>query len=86
MIELKIAHKNFINHLGEVGRSESTLIAYGKDIEQLVEHLEKQGLAKVHEIELEHLEDFMGKLAKEDYTPKSISRKTNSTNVGSAAE
>jgi site-specific recombinase XerD len=55
------------------------LIAYGKDIEQLIEYLEKQGLEKVHEIELEHLEDFMKKLAKEDYTPKSVSRKTNST-------
>ena len=79
MIELKIAHKNFIDNLGDLGRSESTLIAYGKDIEQLIEFLAKEGLEKVHEIELNHLEAFMGKLAKEDYTPKSISRKTNST-------
>lgn len=79
MIELKIAHKNFTDHLENEGRSESTLIAYGKDIEQLIEFLEKEGLQKVHEIELDHLENFMGKLAKEDYTPKSISRKTNST-------
>ncbi len=79
MTELKIAHKNFIDYLGEMGRSESTLIAYGKDIEQLIEYLEKQGVENVHEIELKHLEGFMDKLAKEDYTPKSISRKTNST-------
>ncbi len=79
MIELNKAHKNFIGHLGDIGRSESTLIAYGKDIEQLLEYLEKLGLNKVHEIELVHLEEFMGKLAKENYTPKSISRKTNST-------
>ena len=79
MIELKIAHKNFINHLNDLGRSESTLIAYGKDIEQLIEYLDRQGLAKVHEIELGHLEEFMAKLLKEEYTPKSISRKTNST-------
>lgn len=79
MIELKIAHKNFIDHLDELGRSESTLIAYGKDIEQLVEYLERNGLEKVHEIDLDHLENFMQKLANEEYTPKSISRKTNST-------
>lgn len=79
MIALKEAHKNFVDHLGELGRSESTLIAYGKDIEQLIEYLEKLGLEKVHEINLSHLEEFMTKLAKEDYTPKSISRKTNST-------
>ncbi len=79
MIALKEAHKNFIDYLGGLGRSESTLVAYGKDIEQLIEYLEKQGLGKVDEIELTHLESYMKKLAKEDYTPKSISRKTNST-------
>lgn len=79
MIPLKDAHKNFVDYLDDLGRSESTLIAYGKDIEQLIEYLEKNGLEKVDEIELDHLEGFMKKLAKEDYTPKSISRKTNST-------
>lgn len=79
MIELNVAHKNFIDYLEELGRANSTLVAYGKDIEQLIEYLEKQGVEKVHEIELDHLEGFMEKLGKEDYTPKSISRKTNST-------
>jgi site-specific recombinase XerD len=79
MIELKKAQKNFVDHLDELGRAESTLIAYGKDIEQLVEYLEKQGVEKVDEIELSHLESFMEKLFDEDYTPKSVSRKTNST-------
>ena len=79
MIELNKAHKNFVDHLDELGRAESTLIAYGKDIEQLVEYLEKQGVEKVHDIELDHLESFMKKLFDEDYTPKSVSRKTNST-------
>lgn len=79
MIELRIAHKKFIEHLEENGRAGSTLIAYGKDIEQLVDFLERNGLGKVSEIELNHLESFMSKLSTEDYTPKSISRKTNST-------
>ncbi len=79
MIKLDEAHKNFIEHLKGQGRSKSTVIAYEKDIEQLIEHLYKQGVKLVHEIQLLHLEDFMGGLAKKNYTPKSISRKTNST-------
>lgn len=79
MIKLEIAHKNFVKHLENEGRSSSTLIAYGKDIEQLTRFLSKKGVVLVNEIELKHLEEFMGKLATDDYTPKSISRKTNST-------
>lgn len=79
MIKLDIAHKNFIKHLEDGGKSSSTLVAYGKDIEQLTDFLSKKGVNLVHEIELDHLELFMGKLALENYTPKSISRKTNST-------
>ncbi len=54
-------------------------MAYGKDIQQLTEFLSKNGVNLVHEIQLTHLEKYMGKLAGENYTPKSISRKTNST-------
>ncbi|HSX39275.1 MAG TPA: tyrosine-type recombinase/integrase [Candidatus Saccharimonadales bacterium] len=79
MIKLEIAQKSFVKHLENEGRSSSTLIAYGKDIEQLTDFLSKKGVNLVHEIELAHLEEFMAKLANESYTPKSISRKTNST-------
>ncbi len=79
MIKLDIAHKNFIKHLEDKGKSSSTLTAYGKDIDQLTKFLSNKGVNLVSEIALEHLEEFMGKLAKENYTPKSISRKTNST-------
>ena len=79
MIKLDIAHKNFIDHLADRGRANSTVIAYKKDIEQLIDYLFKKGVNLVHEIETGHLEEFMEKLANEGYTPKSISRKTNST-------
>lgn len=79
MIKLDIAHKNFIDHLKDQDRSHSTVIAYKKDIEQLIEHLFKAGVNLVNEIETSHLESFMGTLAEKDYTNKSISRKTNST-------
>lgn len=79
MIKLFEAHTRFIAHLENEGKSESTLIAYKKDIEQLIDHLSKDGINLVTEIELEHLENFMKKLEKNDYTPKSVSRKTNAT-------
>lgn len=79
MIQLDVAHKKFINYLESLGRSSSTLVAYGKDIEQLLEHLSKNGVNLISEASLEHLEGFMKKLSDEGYTNKSISRKTNST-------
>lgn len=79
MIKLEVAHKAFIGHLEQNNKSPSTLIAYSKDIEQLNTFLAKEGVVLVSEIELGHLEKFMGKLANEQYTPKSISRKTNAT-------
>jgi len=79
MIKLDIAHKNFISHLKDQDRSESTVIAYKKDIEQLIDHLLKFGVNLVDEIETSHLEEFMSNLAEKNYTNKSISRKTNST-------
>jgi integrase/recombinase XerD len=79
MIKLEIAHKSFIDQLKSDGKSESTLIAYKKDIEQLNKHLSEKGVNLVSEINLGHLEDFMKKLTGENYTPKSVSRKTNAT-------
>lgn len=79
MIKLEIAHKNFIDHLKSQDRSNSTVIAYKKDIEQLIEHLYKEGVDLVNKIETAHLVAFMKGLAEKNYTNKSISRKTNST-------
>lgn len=79
MIKLDIAHKNFIKHLENEGKSSSTLLAYGKDIEQLTDFLLKRGINLATDVEINHLQEFMGKLAKENFTLKTISRKTNAT-------
>ncbi len=79
MVKLELAHKNFIKNLADKSRSESTVIAYKKDIEQLIDHLYKAGVNDASEVELKHLETFMKNLAEKNYTNKSISRKTNST-------
>lgn len=79
MAKLKDAHKQFVDHLKERKRSSATILAYGKDIEQLVSFLEDLEKAEAHEVRKEDLEAFMATLEKKGYTPKSISRKTNST-------
>lgn len=79
MISLKEGHKTFIENLTKQGKSSATLTAYNKDIEQLIKHLENEGLILVTEIQTTHLEVFMKNLADKKYTAKSISRKTNAT-------
>ena len=79
MIKLDVAHKNFIKHLESEGKSASTLLAYGKDIEQLTDFLLKRGINSVSEIGINHLQEFMAKLGVNNFTPKTISRKTNAT-------
>lgn len=79
MISLNDARQQFIGHLKGRSRSSATILAYGKDIEQLVVYLKSLGVEEASSAATEQLRDFMAKLAKEGYTPKSISRKTNST-------
>ncbi|KKS31326.1 hypothetical protein A2380_02900 [candidate division WWE3 bacterium RIFOXYB1_FULL_43_24] len=79
MLNLETAHKNFVEKLKNDGKSSATVVAYSKDVEQLLAHLSGMGVNLVSEIKLGHLEDFMKKLSNSDYTLKSISRKTNAT-------
>lgn len=79
MINLADARQQFIGHLKGRSRSSATILAYGKDIEQLVDYLKGQGIAEANQATTESLQLFMDKLAKENYTAKSISRKINST-------
>lgn len=79
MTKIHDAHKKFIEHLTGEGRSSATVLAYGKDIEQLKDFLNDLKKSHVHEASTKDLQAFMAKLQKEGYTPKSISRKTNST-------
>ncbi|MBI2330019.1 tyrosine-type recombinase/integrase [Candidatus Daviesbacteria bacterium] len=79
MVSLQDAHQQFIGHLKGKSRASATILAYGKDIEQLVDYLDKQDKTDPTAVETADLQAFMQKLADENYTPKSISRKTNST-------
>jgi site-specific recombinase XerD len=78
-IGLRDAHAEFKNYLKDNRRSASTVIAYGKDIDQLVSFLEELKRNHVHEVTKEDIEAFLAKMSSAGYTPKSISRKINST-------
>ena len=78
-VKLRDAHQKFKDYLKEKKHSGSTIVAYGKDIEQLVSFLEVLSKNHIHEVTKEDIEAFLAKMTKEGYTPKSISRKINST-------
>jgi integrase/recombinase XerD len=78
-IEIKDAHQEFKKYLSENKRSVSTIVAYSKDIEQLVSFLRELSKNHIHEATKEDLESFLNRMTKNGYTPKSISRKLNST-------
>ncbi len=78
-ISIRDAHGQFKDYLKENKRSTSTIVAYGKDIQQLVSFLEELKRTSVHEVTKEDIEGFLAKMKKSGYTPKSISRKLNST-------
>lgn len=78
-VKLRDAHKQFTEFLKGKKHSSATIVAYGKDIDQLVSFLEELDKNHVHEVSKDHLDAFLAKLTKTGYTPKSISRKLNST-------
>lgn len=75
---LSSAHQQFTNFLKEKNRSNATIVAYSKDIYQLVEYLKEKGKDDVNSVTKEDIEGFLAKLSSQGYTPKSISRKINS--------
>ncbi|KKS85554.1 MAG: Tyrosine recombinase XerD [Candidatus Gottesmanbacteria bacterium GW2011_GWA1_43_11] len=76
--EISSAQSEFITHLRSRKRASATIVAYGKDIDQLVSFLKDMGKKTMAEISKDDLLAFLGKLGKDGYTPKSISRKINS--------
>lgn len=68
----------FTEFLATKKRAHATIVAYKKDIEQLLSYLESMGKSQIAEVTKDELESFLKKMASDNYTPKSISRKINS--------
>lgn len=77
--KIKDAHNNFLEFLKGKKHSSATILAYGKDIEQLTSFLEEIQKEHLQEINKEDIQAFLTKLSEKGYTPKSLSRKLNST-------
>lgn len=70
--------EKFIAHLREKHKSEYTITAYKKDIEQFLGFLAKRQIQAINDVKKEDISDFIENLLKENYTKKSASRKLNS--------
>jgi len=75
---LKPAINQFKEHLVSLGRANATILAYTKDIEQLVTFLASKDKVSLSTITTEDINNFKQHLKEKDYTAKSISRKINS--------
>jgi integrase/recombinase XerD len=77
-LTLSASHQQFVADLKKKNRSTATILAYSKDVDQLIESVAKKNIRFVSQITTQHIEDFKADLGKKDYTAKSISRKLNS--------
>lgn len=74
---LNQARIKFINYLKERNRADATLIAYSKDIEQILDFVQKNGKSYIEEVRTIDLDGFIKHLGQNNYTKKTISRKIN---------
>lgn len=70
--------EKFIANLKSQNKSEFTIIAYKKDLEQFAGYLTSKEISDIREVKKETIEGFVNKLLTENYTKKSASRKLNS--------
>jgi integrase/recombinase XerD len=77
-ITLRDAQTNFVASLRQENKAYATIIAYSKDIEQLIEFVGQRQKATIEAVDADDVEAFKELLKKQRYTGKSISRKINS--------
>lgn len=78
-VKLRDAHNQFHEFLKGKKKASATILAYGKDIDQLITFLEVLKKNHVQEVTSGDIEAFLAELHGKGYTPKSLSRKLNST-------
>ena len=69
----------FVEFIKSQGKSNFTVVAYKKDLEQFAGFLSTREKNDVREIKKEDVEAFINRLLEQNYTKKSASRKLNST-------
>lgn len=77
-LNLQTTRRQFVDDLKKKGRSTATILAYNKDVDQLIEFISPKKITTADKLTTQHIEDFKQSLSKANYTAKSISRKLNS--------
>lgn len=78
-VKLREAHNKFHEFLKSNKRASATILAYGKDIDQLISFLEELKREHITEVTSVDIQAFLTTLQGKGYTAKSLSRKLNST-------
>ena len=78
-IKIRDAHEKFHEFLTSKKRASATILAYGKDIDQLISFLETLQKENLTDVSHEDIQAFLTSLEEKGYTPKTLSRKLNST-------
>lgn len=77
-ITLPVLVDRFVNYLKNQGKSNLTLVAYKKDLQQFVGFLTSKQKDDVREVNKDDISLFINQLIEKNYTKKSASRKLNS--------
>jgi len=75
---LPAVQKKFLDYLKKQGKSSSTILAYGNDLNQFAEFLNKRQITQATSVTPDQIEEFKEYLNFNKYLPKSASRKLNS--------
>ncbi|OGH17129.1 MAG: hypothetical protein A3C30_03440 [Candidatus Levybacteria bacterium RIFCSPHIGHO2_02_FULL_40_18] len=78
-IKIREAKAKFEGFLRSKNKASATILAYGKDIDQLISFLEELKREHIHEVTSDDIAAFLASMESRGYTPKSVSRKLNST-------
>jgi len=78
MADLKATNTQFVEYLTTRKRARATIVAYKKDIDQMLTFFQAAGKKAIGDITKDEIDAFLKKLSSDSYTPKSISRKINS--------
>src|SRR3989344_5662692 len=76
--DLRSLLASFIEYLTNQSKSQHTIVAYKKDLEQFIGYLSSKDKTDIKEVSKEDIEGFIQKLLGDNYTKKSASRKLNS--------
>lgn len=78
-VKIREANGKFHEFLTSKKRASATILAYGKDIDQLISFLEELKKENLGDVTPEDIQAFLTNLGVKGYTPKTLSRKLNST-------